>query len=86
MLALAPPLEPFEFNPVAWVMQTPAEARALCFFELCAACGSRGAGPEASCGTDEGGGGGPPDAQLLHCADCGEGFHPFCLPVRLLPL
>jgi hypothetical protein len=25
------------------------------------------------------------DGRLLHCADCGEGFHPFCLP-QSLPL
>ena len=110
-LSLASPKDPYEFNPVAWLLQTPQEARALCWFDLCAACGARGLNDD----DDEEGRGlfddnsidrsdcrgenkssthrhnskvskdplRQEDGQLLFCADCGEGFHPFCLPMSL---
>jgi hypothetical protein len=96
-LSLAAPVDPFEFNPVAWVILAPREARAFCWFDVCAACGA--CGLDDGGGDDGGGGGGDlgstssgsvgsargEDGRLLHCADCGEGFHPFCLP-QSLPL
>ena len=73
---LEEPVDPKEFNPVAWLMCTPSEARALCTVETCAACGSAGNDPLSQ---------GAADASLVHCSDCGEGFHPFCLP-EMVPL
>lgn len=112
-LSLAPPKDPFEFNPVAWLLQTPREAQAMCWFDLCAACGARGLNEEeddenepqggyqqhddygngsssSSNGSSKKSSTGSlkdplrlEDGQLLFCADCGEGFHPFCLPMSL---